>query len=120
MKVLIAVRSKVIARQLVSILSQYEIHTCHTGKDALDLLEQILPDGLIIDLCLPAVNGLTVLRTSQFLPDTILAITNLAAGHVLSEAAAAGVKDIVLLPCPMRYIADRFDALLQNSPSLGV
>ena len=120
MKVLIAVRSKVITRQLVAKLSQYEIHTCHTGKDALVLLEQLRPDGLIIDLCLPVVDGLTVLRTSQFRPYTILAITTLATGQVISEAAAVGVKDTILIPCSTRYVAGRFEALLQNIPSLGV
>ena len=120
MKVLIATQTDVYARRLASRLSQYEVHICHSGTDALELLNQERPTALIIDLCLPVVDGLTVLRASQFRPYAILAITNLATGQVIHEAAAAGIKDIVLVPCSTKHIAERFEALLQSIPSLGV
>ena len=117
LKLLIAVRSEIIADSLTSCLSQYEIHICNTGTDALTILETLQPEMLILDMTLPAIDGLTVLQKTCFRPHIILALTNLVSPAVLQAAAAAGVQDMILIPCTVRHIIERLDALIEKAPS---
>ena len=116
-KILIAIISEAIGSELSRSLPQYEVHICNTGTEALKMLEALQPDILILDLMLPIIDGLTVLRESSFKPRIILARTNLISATVLYAAADVGVQDILLIPCSTRYIVDRLDALIEKAPS---
>jgi len=116
-KILIATTSEVTSADLSNALFQYEVHICNTGTEALKLLEILQPDILILDLMLPIMDGLTVLRKSKFRPSTILARTILINRAVLRSAAEVGVQDLLLIPCTTRYIIDRLDALIEKVPS---
>ncbi|MBQ3529517.1 MAG: response regulator [Oscillospiraceae bacterium] len=116
-KVLIATISEATNTALADALPHYEVHICTTGLEAIELLETLRPDILILDLMLPAMDGLTVLQKSSFRPSTILARTNLISATVLQSAAAVGVQDILLVPCTIRYIIDRLDTLTEKVPS---
>ena len=117
LKLLIAVKSEIIADSLASALSMYDIHICDTGTDALAMLETHRPDALILDLTLPIIDGLTVLRKSGFWPRIILALTNLASQAVLQAAADIGVQCIILVPCTIRCIIEHLNVLIEKSPS---
>ena len=119
MKLLIAVKSEIIADFLASALSMYDIHICDTGPDALAMLETHRPDALILDLTLPVIDGLTVLRKTSFRPRIILALTNLASPAVLQAAADVGVQDMILIPCTIRHIIEHLNALIEKAPSAG-
>lgn len=119
MKLLIAVKSEIIADSLASALSMYDIHICDTGPDALAMLETHRPDALILDLTLPVIDGLTVLRKISFRPRIILALTNLASPAVLQAATDAGVQDMILIPCTIRHIIKHLNALIEKAPSAG-
>lgn len=117
LKLLIAVKSEIITDLLVSSLSMHDIHTCDTGPDALAMLEKYRPDALILDLTLPVMDGLTVLRKTNFRPHSILALTNLATPAVLQAAADAGVQAMILIPCTIRHIIEHLNALIEKAPS---
>lgn len=119
MKLLIAVRPELMADSLTASLSQYDIHTCHTGTDALAMLETLQPEILLLELSLPGMDGLTLLRRSRYRPKYILALTNLAAPAVLQAAADAGVQCVVLIPCTVRHITEHLKALIEKAPSAG-
>lgn len=116
-KILIATACEATSTELSNALSQYEVHVCNTGTAALAMLETLRPDILILDLMLPIMDGLTVLRKSNFRPHTILACTNIIAAFVLQAAAEVGVQDVLLIPCSIRYIIKRLDALTEKAPS---
>ena len=120
MKLLIAVKSEIITDLLVSSLSMHDVHTCDTGTDTLAMLETHRPDALILDLTLPVMDGLTVLRKTRFRPHIILALTNLATPVVLQAAADAGVQDMILIPCTIRHIIEHLNALIEKAPSAKV
>ena len=115
---LIAIKSDIIRTALVKKLSSYKIHICNTGTEALKMLELLHPDILIIDLTLPDIDGLTVLQKTRYRPSVILALTNFVSDTVMQAAAAAGIQDILLIPCTIRYIIKRLDALIEKAPSL--
>lgn len=117
MKVLIAVASERLADLLASSLSLHTIHICHTGSDTLDQIQAFRPDVLLLELMLPGMDGLTVLRNSDYKPRMILALTNLASPGVLAEAAVAGVQDILLIPCSVRHILEHLNALMRKTLS---
>lgn len=116
-KILIATISEATNTALAEALYQYEVHICHTGTEALAMLEALQPDILILDLMLPVMDGLTVLRESSFRPHIIFALTNLITTAVLQASAAAGVQDLILIPCTTRYIIKRLNALIEKAPS---
>lgn len=116
-KVLIAIKSKVFTDLLSLSLPQYDIHICHTGSDAFEQIEFLHPDILLLDLMLPDMDGITVLRKSVFKPHVILALTNLATPAVLQAAANAGVQDMILIPCTIRHIIEHLNALIEKAPS---
>ena len=120
LKLLIAVKFEIITDLLVSSLSMHDVRTCDTGPGALAMLEAHRPDALILDLALPVMDGLTVLRKTNFRPHVILALTNLATPAVLQAAADAGVQDIVLIPSTIRHIIEHLNALIEKVPSAEV
>lgn len=117
LKLLIAVKSEIITDLLVSALSVHDIHTCDTGTDALAMLEKHRPDALILDLTLPVIDGLTVLRKTSFRPQIILALTNLVNQAVVQAAADVGVQGLILIPCTIRHIIEHLNALIEKAPS---
>jgi len=119
LKLLIAVKSEIIADSLATALSMYDIHICATGPDALAMLETLQPDTLILDLSLPVIDGLTLLRKSHYKPKHILALTSFVNSAVLQAAADAGVQSLVLIPCTIRYIVQQLDTITENAPSAG-
>lgn len=119
-RILIATDDEATNTALSDTLSQYEVHICNTGIDALKMLETLQPDILILDLMIPTMDGLTVLRKSKFRPRAIVARTNLITADVLRSAADVGVQAITLVPCTIRHIIDLMDALIEKVPSAGV
>ena len=117
MKLLIAVKSAVIAKLLASSLSAYDVHICDTGRAALEMIETLQPDILILELALPGMDGLTVLRKAKYRPRVILALTNLATPAVVQAAADAGVQDVILIPCKISHIVQHLNALTEKAPS---
>jgi len=95
----------------------HDVYTCNTGTDSLAMLETHRPDALILDLTLPVIDGLTVLRKTSFRPHSILALTNLVNTAVLQAAAAAGVQDMILIPCTISHIIEHLNALIEKAPS---
>lgn len=117
MKVLIAMATESLADLLAASLSQYDIHICRNGPDALTQTEALHPDILLLELALPGMDGITVLKKSTFKPPIILALTNLVTSAVLQAAADAGVQDMILLPCTVRHIIEHLNVLIEKAPS---
>ena len=89
------------------------MHICHTGGDALKLLNDLRPDVLIINLCLHDTDGLTVLRNTQYIPPTVQALTYILDDTAVQIAKSYGVGGIILLPCTIQAIVDQLEKLTQ-------
>lgn len=117
MKLLIAVGSAELAACFADCGSKYDVHICRTGAEALAFLETLQPELLLLDLSLPVIDGLTLLRKSDHRPGGIIGLTTLVSADVLEEAAEAGVHQLIRIPCPFRYILKHLDTLAENAPS---
>lgn len=116
-KLLIAVRSPALAGALERALDkEVEITICHKGADALDALQRLRPDGLIVQLELDAPDGLTVLQQCRR-PAATLVLTTLVNRQVLQQVGALGADAMVLLPCKAKLVAKQMLGLLRHVPA---
>ncbi|MDD2337386.1 MAG: response regulator, partial [Geobacteraceae bacterium] len=74
--------------QITDILSEqgYLVSVARDGKEALDLIEQTVPDAMILDLMMPEVDGFEVIQTVRSMEKTKrLPVLILTAKHVTKE-----------------------------------
>lgn len=117
MKLLIAVGSVELADCFADCGTKYDVHICRAGPEALAFLETLRPELLLLDLSLPVIDGLTLLRKSEYRPGGIIGLTTLVSADALEAAADAGVHQLIRIPCPLPYILKHLDALAENAPS---
>lgn len=66
--------------------SGYRIMTAHNGADALELINMIIPDAMILDLMMPGVDGFEVLRSLREVDKTAhIPVLVLTAKHITKE-----------------------------------
>lgn len=107
LKVLIVDSNKAFAVSLANTLSKkYDIHMWHSGIDVCSLVEKLLPDILIIALHLPGMDGLSVLRSCKYIPETVIALTSLVNTAIILKAEELGITDLVMIPCTAKHVAD--------------
>ena len=98
-RLLIADRSEDFCRQLQSILRWVcDVHICTTGSKALTMLPQLHPDVLVLDLMLPELDGISLLKALSLTPDRplILATTCLASDYILVTAEKLDVRYLLM------------------------
>ena len=68
MRLLLAEDEKMLSDALVTMLTHnnYSVDAVYNGQDALDYLETGDYDGAILDIMMPKMDGLTVLRTMNW------------------------------------------------------
>ncbi len=86
---------------------EYSVHTCSRGDTAVELLDTLEPDILILDLMLPYLDGLGVLQKARHKPGHILALTRASSDYILQACEAAGIGYVFMLPCAVTVVAER-------------
>ncbi len=79
------------------------------GAEALDILNQSKPDLLVLDLMLPGMDGLTLLRQAQErgpLPKVVIT-SAFCTDRVVSDAMALGVSYFLPKPCETGTLLDQ-------------
>lgn len=110
---LIAAGSEIITDVLLrTFQSKYRVYICSQGKDALQTLQELKPDILIINLSLSNMTGLEVLQQAQYKPSAILAITTYLSDQIVEEAQAAGVGALIRLPCTLDCIKRNIEKMI--------
>jgi CheY-like chemotaxis protein len=123
-KMLIADPSEETGRMLKELFCrEYQVFTCTGGTALLQQLKTLRPDILILELSLPEIDGLQVLRQAhQILPPVILATTTNQKDHVLYQAAELGVGQVLTRPYFPRSVYEHVQELvyLAEHPEMGV
>ena len=118
--VLIADSSEEFRHSLAQALQgNYRIQCCRTGKEALSILRNEVPDLFIMDLMLPELDGLTLLQQlhEMGIHPTVLATTRLVNDYVISATTKLGVEYLMIKPCDIRAIVGRVrDLSSQKQP----
>ena len=112
---LIAAGSEIITQELVRVFqSTYQVYACSRGDDALQILREIRPDVLIINLSLPNITGLSVLQYTAYKSPVIIALTNYLSDRILQAVQAVGVGALIRFPCSIECIISHLSRLLNK------
>lgn len=94
----------------------YCVKCCSDGPAALELLSEEYFDGLVLDMMLPGMDGITILRSAQHhLPPVILAVTAFTSPYMQQQAKDLGVGYMLLAPCSVNIIVTRLKDMLHHS-----
>ena len=91
----------------------YRITHVETGREGLRAIRKSPPDGIILDLHLPDMDGLEILKTiqEQAIPTSVVVITANGSINTAVEAMRLGAADFVLKP----FNADRLVFTLRHA-----
>ncbi len=95
----------------------YLIESCDNGDRALTLFREFDPDIFILDLRLPKVDGLTVLRTLRTAGYTakVIVITPFVSEYINRELTVLGASAVLVLPASLGSLVNTIrDLTLEN------
>ena len=98
-------------------LQGHEAIVARSGKEGLALVEQKHPDVVFLDIVMPEMNGIEVLRRIREAQPTlpVIVITGLASSQQLDEAKRLGVTDCISKP----FVLTRLNQALENLKAEG-
>jgi len=112
-------------KELCALLAQYlelqgfEVSSIHDGAEAVTHLQQQEYDTLVLDVMLPGMMGLDVLRKIRDFTDTpVLMLTARGEDTDRIVGLEMGADDYLPKPCNPRELAARLRAILRTIPSL--
>ena len=82
----------------------YDITTCSDGETGLQLLRDQKPYILVLDLDLPFLDGLELLRRSNYLPPVILVLGRYVSGYTAQSLRDLGVGHCLYTSTPVANI----------------
>jgi CheY-like chemotaxis protein len=80
------------------LLQEYELEVALSGSDALELIDKKAPDIMLVDLVMPKMSGLELIKTVRdSYPDiTIVALTAIDEEETLNECRSMGVTEYLI------------------------
>ena len=102
--IILVIDDSIVIRKMVELALEnenFQIETAVTGKDGLKLLDQLQPDLVLLDLMLPDINGIDLLKTikaSKGIP--VVMLSGKDSPQMIEKARAEGAD--AFLPKPFR------------------
>lgn len=118
MKVLIVEDNRVLLESVVKELSNhFETEKCEDGEEALYLINQNIYDLVILDLMLPNINGIDILKKMRInnIDTPVLILTAKEALDDKVEAFTIGANDYLTKPFYMEELVARVYAILRTN-----
>lgn len=118
MRLLLAEDEKALSKALVAILERnnYTVDAVYDGQSALDYLEMDNYDGVILDIMMPKVDGLTVLKKvrekGNLIPISLLTAKSEVDDKV--EGLDAGANDYLAKPFHSKELLARIRAITRT------
>ena len=106
--------NEIIVRKLTS--EHYTVDACYSGDEALDFLRCAEYDGVILDIMLPGITGLGVLREMRATHDSTPLLMLTALGTVEDRVAGldAGADDYLVKPFDFDELMARVRAMVRR------
>ncbi len=122
MRLLLAEDEKILSDALVTILthSGYSVDAVYNGRDALDYLENGGYDGAVLDIMMPKMDGLTVLRhiRDEGMTLPVLMLTAKAEIDDRVTGLDSGADDYLTKPFDSKELLARIRAMTRRQPEL--
>lgn len=121
MRILLADDEAEITRALKTMLerSQYTVDVARDGREALDFLENAAYDAVVLDVMMPQLDGLTVLRRMRASGNSTPTLLLTAKSEIDDRVAGldAGADDYLSKPFSSQEFLARVRALLRRRPA---
>lgn len=118
-RLLLAEDEKELSKALVAILkhNNYSVDAVYNGRDALEYIETGLYDGIILDIMMPYVDGLTVLKTIRAKGNTVPVILLTAKSEIDDRVNGldSGANDYLTKPFATKELLARIRAMTRAS-----
>lgn len=118
LKLLIVDDQKGIRRLLTEVFSEYgyEIESCGNGTKALELIPVFKPDLVIMDVKMPGMNGIDVLKKVREKDKDIRVIMMTAYGdqHYIDQADNLGVARFIIKPFDLNELKVQVGEILKD------
>ena len=95
------------------------VGVAQNGQQALELLERTQPDALLVDLLLPKLDGLAVLRQAAAMkkPPVSIVLSGAMTEYMARMAAQLGARCLIAKPCSLSMVAERLQEVLSAEDS---
>lgn len=95
----------------------YQVFTADTGKEGLDALEKHRPDLLLLDMKLPDMSGIQILKIcKETLPNTkVIVNTGYVDQNIIDEAERLGRDSFLQKPFNLERLQQEIEKLLTDS-----
>lgn len=118
MRLLFAEDEKSLSRAITAVLKKnnYEVDVVYDGEEAMSYLESGDYDGVILDIMMPKMDGLTVLRKLRSSGNTVPVIILTAKSEVEDKVAGldGGANDYLTKPFAVQELLARLRAMTRN------
>lgn len=121
MKILVVEDNKKLLQTIEKeIIKHFEIKCCEDGEEALYLIKQGIYDLVVLDLMLPSLNGLEVLKNirKDHIDTPVLILTAKESLDEKMEAFSIGANDYLTKPFYMEELIARIYAILRTTGKL--
>jgi two-component system OmpR family response regulator len=107
-----------ISRIALETVGGYAVTVCSSGRELLDLLPDIKPDLIVVDVLMPGMSGPEVFEELRRKPgfDTIpvVFLTGVIAENEIEALLDSGVADVILKPFDPMTLADRVSGIWRS------
>ncbi|WP_461205280.1 response regulator transcription factor [Clostridium sp. DL1XJH146] len=118
MKLLLAEDEKELSKALVAILkySKYTVDAAYDGEEALAYLETENYDGVILDIMMPKIDGITVLKTIRAKGDNVPVLMLTAKAEIDDRVAGldSGANDYLTKPFATKELLARIRTMTRS------
>ena len=121
MKILVVEDNKKLLQTIEKeIIKHFEIKCCEDGEEALYLIKQGIYDLVVLDLMLPSLSGLEVLKNirKDYIDTPVLILTAKESLDEKMEAFSVGANDYLTKPFYMEELVARIYAILRTTGKL--
>lgn len=121
MKILVVEDNKKLLQTIEKeIIKHFEVKCCEDGEEALYLIKQGIYDLVVLDLMLPSLNGLEVLKNirKDYIDTPVLILTAKESLDEKMEAFSIGANDYLTKPFYMEELVARIYAILRTTGKL--
>jgi len=108
-----------ISRIALEIVGGFEVEVCNSGTELLRRLPGFKPDLVIIDVLMPDMAGVEVMRAVRLMPEfettPVVFLTGVIRGDDLETLLASGAAEVILKPFDPMKLADRINGIWEKA-----
>ncbi len=102
---------QMVARLALEDIGGFEVETCGSGFEALEIAPRFRPELILLDVMMPAPDGPATLKALERNPETasipVVFVTAKAQSHEVEEYLQLGAVDVIVKPFDPMTLADR-------------